>query len=99
MSAYCLFDNLEVLDPNALAEYARLVAPVVAAHGGRYVALGTPAAVLEGASPLTYPVMIEFPTLEAAKGWYDSAEYAPLKAMRHAATRSSGVLLGLTPTT
>jgi len=97
MPAYCLFDNLEVLDADALAEYARLVAPVVAAHGGRYVFLGAPTEVLEGASPLVFPVMIEFPTLEAAKEWYDSPEYAPLKAMRHAATRSSGVLLGMAP--
>ena len=95
MPAYCLFDNREVLDPDALAEYARLVAPVVAAHGGRYVALGAPQAVLEGDSPFVYPVMIEFPTLDAAKTWYDSPEYAPLKAMRHAATRSTGVLLGM----
>lgn len=94
MAAYCLFDNIEVHDPAALAEYARRVAPVVAAHGGRYVTLGGPVEILEGSWSPTFPVMIEFPSIEAARGWYDSEEYRELKALRMRATRSAGVLFG-----
>jgi uncharacterized protein (DUF1330 family) len=94
MPAYVLFDNLEVHDPAALEEYARRVAPLVEAHGGRYVALGGPVEVLEGTWSPTFPVLIEFPSLEAARRWYSSEEYRDIKAIRLRATRSSGVLLG-----
>jgi len=44
---------------------------------------------VEGAKP-TFPVILEFPSLEAAKRWYDSEEYRPLKALRLAAVRANG---------
>jgi uncharacterized protein (DUF1330 family) len=93
MAAYCLFDNLEVLDPAALDEYKRRVAPLVEAHGGRYVVLGGAVAVVEGTWSPTFPVMIEFPSLDAARGWYHSDAYRELKAIRLRATRSDGVIL------
>ena len=40
MTAYCLFDNVEVTDPAAMAEYASKVGEMVRRHGGRYLALG-----------------------------------------------------------
>ncbi len=93
MPAYCLFDNLEVLDPVALEAYKTAVAPIVERHGGRYVVLGGPAEGLEGDFPLTFPILIEFSDLAAAKAWYGSEEYAPYKALRLKATRSTGVML------
>ena len=94
MNAYCLFDNLEVHDSAALAEYARRVAPIVQAHGGRYVTLGGRVELLEGSWSPTFPVLIEFPSIDAARGWYDSDEYRELKELRMRATRSNGVLFG-----
>lgn len=93
MSAYCLFENLEVIDAAKLEEYKRLVPPIVARYGGTYVARGGAVELLEGAWTPTFPVMIEFPTIEAARAWYTSAEYAPLKAMRLASLRSNAVLV------
>jgi uncharacterized protein (DUF1330 family) len=97
MSAYVLFDNLEVFDAAKLEEYKREVAPLVAQHGGRYVVLGGPAEPVEGDWSLRYPVMIEFPTLEAARAWYHGDAYRPLRALRHAAVRSSGMILAGLP--
>ena len=94
MPAYCLFDNLEVHDAAALEEYRRRVAPVVAAHGGRYVVLGGPVEVVEGTWSPAFPVMIEFPDIEAARRWYASDAYRELKALRLSSTRSSGVIFG-----
>lgn len=93
MPAYCLFENLEVIDAAKLEEYKRLVPPIVARYGGTYVARGGAVELLEGAWTPTFPVMIEFPTIEAARAWYTSAEYAPLKAMRLASLRSNAVLV------
>lgn len=97
MPAYMLFDNLEVRDPRKLEQYKTLAAPVVARFGGRYVVLGGPAERREGSWAPTFPVMIEFPDADAARRWYDSEEYRPIRALRLEAVRSSAVLLeGLT---
>lgn len=93
MPAYCFFDNLEVLDGAALEEYKQRVAPLVSAHGGRYVVLGGPVDVVEGTWSPTFPVMIEFPSIEAARGWYHSDEYREVRAIRLRATRSNGVII------
>lgn len=94
MSGYALFDNLEVVDAESLEEYKRRVAPVVEAHGGKYVVLGGEVDVVEGSAPFTFPVLIEFPSVEAARRWYDSEAYRELKALRLRASRSNGVIFG-----
>ena len=45
-----------------------------------------PVEVMEGEPGLNRVVMLEFPTMEAARGFYDSADYAPLLALRRAAS-------------
>ena len=58
------------------------------------IALGATAAcaeTLEGEWPERRRVVIEFPSVEAAKQWWDSSEYAKPKALRRA--HSEGRLL------
>ncbi len=93
MAAYFLFDNLTVADPAALEQYKRLVGPVVEQFGGRYVAIGGPTELLEGAWTPTHPVLIEFPTAAQARAWYHSDVYRALKALRLSAVRSNAVLI------
>ena len=93
MTAYCLFDNLEVIDPAKLEEYKKLAGPLVERFGGRYAVLGGKVDLMEGQWRPTFPVMIEFPSLERAHQWYASSEYQALKAMRLAAVRSNAVFL------
>ena len=97
MSAYCLFDNVEVTDPEALAEYASQTLATIHAYSGRYLVIGGTVELKEGAPMVHYPVMIEFPTLEAANAWYDSPEYAPLKRMRHGAGRYNAIFMAALP--
>jgi len=93
MSAYCFFDVLEVTDAEKMEAYRARVYTTVANHGGRYVVIGGPLEVVEGHWKPAFPVMIEFPSLDAARRWYDSSEYAPLKALRLAATRGNAVFM------
>lgn len=93
MSAYCFFDVLEITDAEKMDAYRARVFANVASHGGRYVVLGGPLDVLEGHWRPTFPVMIEFPTEAAARAWYDSPDYAPLKKLRLEATRGNAVFL------
>jgi uncharacterized protein (DUF1330 family) len=48
--------------------------------------------VVEGDPVLTAAVLIEFPDVDAARGWYDSPEYQPLKELRHRCVRNTAVL-------
>ena len=47
---------------------------------------------LEGNFPLNRLVVLEFPTVEAAQHFYDSAEYQPILKLRLASTRSDVML-------
>lgn len=93
MAAYCLFENLEVIDPAKLEEYKARVAPLVERYGGRYVVLGGKVDLVEGQWQPSFPVMIEFSSLERAHQWYSSNEYAELKALRLEAVRSNAVFI------
>jgi uncharacterized protein (DUF1330 family) len=81
LSAYIIV-CLDVTDPAAYAEYAREVPAVIAAHGGRYLARGGTAELLEGDAPVSRVVIVEFPDIEAARKWYYSPEYTRLREVR-----------------
>lgn len=93
MAGYFLVDVLEVTDPARMEAYRKRVSAVVEKFGGKYLIAGGQAEVAEGNWHLTFPVLIQFPTLEDAHRWYDSEDYRELKAMRLAATRSNAVFL------
>ncbi len=93
MSAFFLFDNVEVHDPEKLAEYSVKVAPIVARYGGKYRVVGGTSTVHEGQWKPAYPVLIEFDTLEQAEAWYRSDDYAPLKRLRRTAVDNNCVLI------
>lgn len=82
MSAYCIFDNIQLLDISKLNSYKQQVAEVVKKFNGRYIVLGGQQRVIEGSWTPTYLVIIEFPDYETANAWYDSEEYRDLKKLR-----------------
>jgi uncharacterized protein (DUF1330 family) len=93
MAAYCLFHNREVLDAEKLRDYKERVRPLVERWGGRYAVLGGHVDLMEGNWLPRFPVMIEFPDLAHAHGWYGSTDYQDLKAQRLSAVRSSAVFI------
>lgn len=63
-----------ISDPEALAAYAKLAGPAIAANGGRFLVRGAPAKTYEqGLAQRT--VMIEFDSVEHAVAAHDSAAY------------------------
>ncbi|WP_331768081.1 DUF1330 domain-containing protein [Embleya sp. NBC_00896] len=97
MTAFALFDNVEVTDPAKLAEYSARVREMVEKHGGRYLAVGGQADTVEGEPVLTYPVLIEFPDLETAHRWYDAPDYQELKALRQSGSRANATFFETAP--
>lgn len=61
--------------------------------GGRYLVRGGKMEVMEGAVDGERVVVVEFPTIEDARAFYTSPDYAPLIALRGVATRSNLVLV------
>lgn len=81
MAAY-LIANLDVHDPARFAEYGARVAPLIAAHGGRYLVRGGAVTAAEGEPGLRRVVIVEYPDMATARAFYDSSEYAPLLTLR-----------------
>ncbi|MGZ3409174.1 MAG: DUF1330 domain-containing protein [Xanthobacteraceae bacterium] len=81
--------------PDALAEYAKLAAPAIAAGGGKFLARGMPAKVYEaGINQRT--VVIEFPSVAAATATHDGAGYqAALKALAGGCEREIRIVEGI----
>jgi uncharacterized protein (DUF1330 family) len=92
MPAY-LIAEIEVTDPAAFAEYGKRVPATIAQYGGRYLVRGGAVDALEGGWMPKRVVVLEFPTLDQARKWYRSPEYAPLIALRQKASRGKLVMV------
>jgi len=86
MPAYVVACVTDAWDQDKLVEYRERNTDAVARHGGRFVARGGRQAILEGGYEPKRVVIIEFAGLEAARGWYESGEYAPLRELRRSAS-------------
>jgi len=83
MAAYVIVE-VEILNPVPYEDYRRMVPPSIEAFGGRFLARGGRAELLEGENPPKRVVVLEFPSLERAKQWWDSPEYRPARDLRQA---------------
>ena len=88
-----LVANVTVTDAERFAEYRAQVSPLVERYGGRYLIRGGTVQRLEGEVALDRVVVIEFESIEAARRFYDSAEYRPVLALRTEAARSQVALV------
>jgi uncharacterized protein (DUF1330 family) len=75
MTAY-LISDISMRDPDAFQIYRTRAAASIAAYGGRYLARGGAIESLEGVWTPRNIVIVEFPTIEQARAWYRSPEYA-----------------------
>ncbi len=85
--------EVEVTDPATYEEYRKRVPAIVAQYGGRYLVRGGAVEKKEGAWEPKRLVVLEFPSLEQARKWYHSPEYAPVLALRLKAARSKVLLV------
>jgi len=97
MPAYVIVD-IEIQDAETYERYKQLAPPTIAAHGGRYLVRGGATETLEGSWNPKRIAMLEFPTAEQARAWWNSPEYAAAKALRQASTQTDMLLVeGLPP--
>jgi uncharacterized protein (DUF1330 family) len=81
VAAYIIAD-VTVTDPVAMEEYRKRVPATLTPFGGRFIVRGGAHQTLEGDWKPNRLVVLEFPSMEQAKRWYDSEQYREPKAMR-----------------
>lgn len=91
MSAYVLA-HIDVTDPENYKDYIQMSPESIRQYGGRFLVRGPQPEVLEGTWAPKRLVLIEFPSAEQARRWWESPEYAPAKAKRQA-TSTGDVLI------
>lgn len=69
--------NRELLD-----QYVAKALPTVTAYGGRIVAFDEDPEVIEGTADYPRTVILEFPSRDAFRKWYDSPDYQEVVGMR-----------------
>jgi uncharacterized protein (DUF1330 family) len=92
MAAYVIA-HIDVKDPVKYEDYKAMSPISIRKFGGRFIARGATAEVLEGTWEPKRLVLLEFPSAEAARQWWASDEYAPAKALRQATSTGDLVIL------
>ncbi len=96
MKAYVIA-QIDVQDPVRYADYVKLTPGTIEPFGGRFIARGGRAERLEGDIAVNRVVVLEFPSYEQARAWYDSDGYRVAMAIRRSASRGSLILVEGTP--
>ena len=93
--AYWVATYRSISNPDAVAAYAKLAGPALAAAGGRFLARGIPAQTYE-AGVKQRMVVVEFDSVAAATACHDGAAYqAVLRVFNNAAERDFRIIEGL----
>lgn len=92
MPAYVVVE-ITVSDPQAYERYKALAEASVAAHGGRYIVRGGRSEQLEGGHRPARLVILEFPSMEQARAWWSSPEYAAARSVRLASCSATEMVL------
>lgn len=81
MPAYVIVE-IKITDHKEYEEYKKLTPSSIAAFDGKFIVRGGKTENLEGNWQPERIVILEFPSLNRAKQWWNSAEYAPVKSIR-----------------
>lgn len=99
MAAYVI-TYLEVTDREAFQAYRREAGPTFARYGGKPIVVDGPFEVMEGMIHPRSIVVVEFETMERAREWYASTEYARTIPARQQSANSSLIIVeGVAATT
>jgi uncharacterized protein (DUF1330 family) len=93
MPAYLIATVKAVNDRRGVEDYWSHAVPSFEGSGARPLAVYTPFKLLEGKGPLEAAVLIEFPDMDAASQWYESAAYQAARQHRVGAADVEIILL------
>jgi uncharacterized protein (DUF1330 family) len=92
MSAYVIFTRVKTLDPAEMKTYNDTVRETIKGHNIKLLAAYGRKEVLEG--PENEGILImEFPSMQEAKAWYDSTAYRKVREHRFKGAEYRGVIV------
>ena len=94
MPAYLIAD-VEWTDRSEYEHYLKLALPALHQHGGRYLVRGSDSQreVVEGDWPMPHITVIEFPSYEQARAFWDSDGNRAARPIRERGARSHIMLI------
>jgi uncharacterized protein (DUF1330 family) len=92
MPAYIIVD-VTIENAENYAGYTKLTPATIALYEGKFIVRGGKTETLEGDWQPGRFVVIEFPSVERAKAWWASDEYAPAKALRQANAKTKMIMV------
>ena len=81
MKAYVIVE-VSIIDKVIYEEYKKLTPAAVSAFDGKFIVRGGRTETLEGDWYPERMVVVEFPSVEKAKAWWHSDQYAAAKSIR-----------------
>jgi uncharacterized protein (DUF1330 family) len=91
MAAYVVV-QVDVKDASRYESYKAMVPPSIEKYGGRFIVRGGKTHTMEGTWAPKRFVVVEFPSVEQAKAWWASPEYAEARALRWATAESQLII-------
>lgn len=98
MPAYFVYVCQEIYDRSELVTYWEKIGPTLEGYAAKNIASYTKFELLEG-DPVRGVAVVEFPSMEIAKQWYDSPGYVAIRGHRQNGAKYIGLLVegGATP--
>jgi len=90
--AYVLV-QVDVTNPQQYGEYMKLSPGIIEKFGGQFIARGGRTEILEGTPSKARIVVVEFPSFERAREFYNSAEYEAARKVRAGAATAQFTLV------
>lgn len=81
MAAYIIVD-VTIFNEDEYAKYRALTPASIKAYDGKFVVRGGKTEVIEGNWDPQRLVILEFPTMQRAREWWNSPEYTAIKKIR-----------------
>jgi uncharacterized protein (DUF1330 family) len=92
MSAYVIVE-ISVTDPEAYLAYRKLTPATILAYDGKFIVRGGETESLEGDWNPERIVVLEFPSADRAREWWNSDLYATAKAIRQKAANTKMIIV------
>ena len=93
MKGYAVVEFTEVTDQAVFNDFIERVPLVIEALGGKYLIRGGAIEVVRGEWRPSRFVVMEFESMEQARAWNDSPDYAELKKMLHGSCKTNELLM------
>lgn len=92
MPAYIIVE-IEIHDAKLYEDYKKLTPGSLLPYEGKFIVRGAQTESLEGDWNPQRIVVLEFPSVEKAKTWWASEEYAPAKAIRQSTSKTKMIVV------